>query len=240
MQPKHILIAFCVTLTVSSFAQFKKGDKMIGSSIAGSTISSGKTLYSYPNGTQGYTSNQNNFTINLNPSYGWFIQNNIVVGVQPVLVYSRQKTWLESENGNTYKKDNYSNLDFGAGAFLRYFFSSGGKLYPFATAYVNAGSGSTNTDGFYYLTNYSQTYTGSSSARFFYNAGITAGITKLISTSAGLEAFIGYVHSSSKFTTTTTAHTNDNGNISITEYKPTQEFSGNGVNIGIGLQIFLR
>lgn len=239
MQLKLILISIFISGAACSNAQFQKGYKMTGSSIAVTNISSGQTEYSFPSGTEGYTAHHNNFNISLNPSIGWFIQNNLVAGVQLITNFSKQEQWLEAVNGNTYKKDNYRNLDFGAGGFLRYYFSITSKFKPFAHAYLNAGSGSTKTDGFYYLSNYSQTYTGNSSDRFFYNAGLNAGVTKMINASVGLEAFAGYVHSSNKFTTTTKANTNDNGTIINSEYQPTQKFSGNGLNVGVGLQVFL-
>jgi hypothetical protein len=142
-------------------------------------------------------------------------------------------------SGTTYREDNSNNTDFGLGIFYRYYFSVDGRVKPFAHAYVNGGSGTTKTDGFYYALNYSQAYTGKSSDRFFYNLGLNAGITKIIGRMIGLEGFVGYAHSLSKFTTTTVATTNSNGAITTSEYQPTQKFTGNGVTVGIGVQLFL-
>jgi hypothetical protein len=240
MPLKKVFLSCLIFTAISSQAQFKKGTKMVGAGIASSFISTGKTDYSFPNGTEGYTANQNNFSLNVNPSVGWFINKNCVVGGQIIFSMSNQKTWLESaSNGNTYQKDNYKNTDFGAGAFFRYYLSSPTKIKPFAHLYFNGGSGSTTTNGFYYATDFSQTYEGESSSRFFYNLGLNAGITKMINQSIGLEGFVGYAHSYNKFTTTTRANTNDNGTVTSSEYQPTQKFNGNGVNIGIGLQVFL-
>ena len=212
---------------------------MPGLTIAAGDLSSGETAFSYPNGTQGYTEKQNNFNMGLSPSLGWFVSDNLVAGVQLIFNFARQETWQVAENGNTYKKDNYRNLDFGAGGFSRYYFTNTGRLDPFAHVYFNAGSGSTNTDGFQYYTTYNLTYEGNSDSRFFYNAGLLAGITKMIAPGTGLEAFLGYAHSSNKFRTKTIVTTNENGSITRSEYEPHQRFSGNGLSFGIGIQVFL-
>ena len=212
---------------------------MTGANIIASQVSSGKTQFHFPNGTQGYTLHKNQYNISLNPWFGWFIKKNVVAGVQITTGFSKQKIWLEAENGNNYKQDNQRDIDAGAGIFLRYYITSKATLKPFAHIYFNGGSGSTETDGFYYATNYSQTYEGNTSGRFFYNAGINAGLTRMINSSLGLEAFIGYIHSYNKFTTITVATINDNGNNTIAEYQPTQRTRSNGMNFGIGLQIFI-
>ena len=241
MQPKFILLSCIFLISMGSKAQFRKGSKLIGTTIGSSFISSGETKYSYPNNSQNYTAKQNNFNLNISPSIGWFFKDNLVGGAQLITIMSNQKTWLESEsNGNTYKKDEYRNTDFGAGVFLRYYFTTAGGIKPFAHAFLNAGSGVTNTNGFYlFSATSSQTYTGKSSERFFYNAGINAGITKMISGSVGLEGFVGFSHSKNKFTTFTRA-TNVTGSTTTTsEYDVTQNYNGNGVNVGLGLVVVL-
>lgn len=213
---------------------------MIGATIGTALISSGKTEYTFPNGTQGYTTNNNNWNITISPSIGWFIQNNSVVGGSIILNSSHQKTWNENTSGLTYKEDNYHNTDFGLGVFYRYYFSTSNTIKPFGHIYINGGSGTTKTDGFYNTSAaQSESYTGKSSDKLFYNLGVNAGITKMINSTIGLEAFVGYVHSYSKFTTKTKSVMVLGSSSTTAEYEPTQRFSGNGVSVGVGLQIFL-
>jgi hypothetical protein len=239
MQSKHFFLLCLLVPAFSAHSQFKKGTKMIGADIGSAMFSSGKTDYSYPNATSGYTANNRNWNLSLSPSIGWFIQDNCVVGGSISLSSSGQKVWIETTTGNTYKEDNNHNTDYGLGIFSRYYFSTANSIRPFAHVFINAGSGVTKTDGFYYATNFTQTYEGKSSDRFFYNAGLNAGITKMINSTIGIDAFVGYLHSYSKLTTTTIVTTNDNGTITKPQFEPTQQFNGNGVNIGVGIQVFL-
>ena len=59
-------------------AQFKKGMRMVGATIGNAFFNSGKSDYSYPPPTTGYTSNSNNFGVTLNPSMGWFVSDNVI------------------------------------------------------------------------------------------------------------------------------------------------------------------
>ena len=79
-----------------------------------------------------------------------------------------------------------------------------------------------------------------SSKKFYYNAGLNLGLTKLISPMIGFDATIGYNFSSNRFTTTTTQRIVDNGTLLGGTNSVEQQFNGNGLNIGIGIQVFLR
>ena len=214
---------------------------MIGASIATGMVSTGKTEYSFPNGTQGYSINQNNFSFGTSPSIGWFINDRSVMGATLLFNISHQKTWMESDiNGATFKRDIYHNTDFGLGGFFRYYFKNADRYNLFTQLYLNGGSGTTKTNGFHNLTNWSQTYSGESSDRLFYNAGLNLGAAKMLTPALAVEGMVGFVHSFNKFTTTTNSVTNDAGTIINSEYQPTQKFNSNGVNFVVGLQIFLN
>jgi hypothetical protein len=241
MHLKKLWILPLVLVAATASAQFSKGIKMIGSSIGTSFIGTGETRYIFVDPSFNYTSKQNQSNINLGPSFGTFFNDQLAGGVQLLVGYSNLSTWRESAtNGNTYVRDEVRNTDYGAGIFLRYYLSRNAKFLPFLHVQGNAGSGKTKTEGFYEIMNYRQTYEGVSSKKFYYNASLNLGLTKLISPMIGIDATIGYNFSSNRFTTTTTQKIVDNGtNLSATNTVE-QQFNGNGLNIGIGIQVFLR
>jgi len=236
MKRKLLFAIMCICLGLCGRAQFQKGTRMIGATIGSGYFSGGTTDYTIA----GYSTKNTSWNINLTPSFGRFISERSAVGGSLFLNSTHQHNWNEA-NGGTYKRDRSHNTDYGIGLFYRHYFSSGSSLRPFAHVYVNGGSGTGKTDGFYYVGTLSQTYTGKSSDRFFYNAGLNAGITKMVSTTVGLDAFIGYSHSYSKVTNRATSFSSDSGtgNVTSAEFNTPQKYSGNNLNVGVGLQIFL-
>jgi hypothetical protein len=239
MQSKRFFLICSLVLSLAAHSQFKKGMKMIGYTVGTASFNSGNIEYSYPSGTLGYTSNSRSWNLSLAPSMGWFIQDNSVAGGSVTLSFGGQKSWNNATNGNTYKEDNAHSIDYGLGAFFRYYFSTTNTIRPFAHAFINAGSGSSKSDGYYYATNFSQTYTGKITDRFYYNAGLNAGATKMLNSNVGLEIYIGYLHSLTKSTSIINAHNIDNGATTDATYETTQKFNNNGVNLGVGIQVFL-
>lgn len=241
MHLKKLWVLPLVLVAATASAQFSKGVKMIGTSIGTSFIGTGETRYSFVDPNTNYTSKQNQSNINLGPSLGVFFNEQMAGGVQLLLGYSGISTWRESaSNGNTYVRDEVRNTDYGAGIFFRYYLNRSAKFLPFLHVQGNAGSGKTRTEGFYEITNYRQTYEGVSSKKFYYNAGLNLGLTKLISPMIGFDVTIGYNFSSNRFTTTTTQKIVDNGTTLTGTNSVEQQFNGNGLNIGIGIQVFLR
>jgi hypothetical protein len=243
MQPKIIIAFLSCFIITNVYAQFEKGSRMAGATIGSAVFSSGTTDYSGPNQFPSSLTSTN-IGLSLSPSIGWFINNRTAVGTSLLLNYSKQK-YRRSSGGITDKKDNIQNTDFGLGGYIRYYISASSSIKPFAHIYLNAGSGSTKTDGVYYSSTGSFTnkssYEGKSSGRFFANAGINGGITKMFNPHTGLDVYVGYGYSNSQFTTTTTSNA-DYGDPSTpdtkSQYEIKQNFSGNALNIGIGLQVF--
>lgn len=218
---------------------------MVGATIGSSLFSAGTTDFTGPNQPSSEQDNRN-FSLQLTPSIGWFLSHQTVAGASLLVSISNQRATSKS-GGVTYKEDNYKNLDFGAGGFVRHYLNSTATLRPFAHIHLTAGSGSTTTDGFWYYTEGSppatvkETYEGKSTGRFFYNAGVNGGFTKMLSQYAGLDFYIGYLYSFSKRTTNTTEiedHTAPSPDIKM-EYETTQKFTGHGLAFGIGFQVFL-
>jgi len=243
MKWKALSVIFFFLLNVSLKAQFKKGDRMIGATIANSFFNSGKSEYSYPSPTQGYTSNSNNFGVTLNPSMGWFISDNTAIGALLNFGYSHQKTFNENLSGTTYKRDISNDFHIGIGGFARNYFKSSGTLKPFGQFNLNLGIGSTTNNGFYFINNDKSNYDGKSSGDFYINTGVALGLTKMLNEHTGLDFFAGYSYSYNKKTVKTTTLTDlgNNGSVDQTAIaEPTLKFTNHGIAIGVGLQVFLE
>ena len=215
---------------------------MVGATVVSAFFNSGKTDYSYPPPTTGYTSNSNSFGITLNPSIGWFVSDNIAIGTLLNIGYSHQKNFDENSSGVTFNKNIFNSFNFGIGGFARNYFNSSGNLTPFGQFNLNAGIGSSTNSGFYFTNGDKNTYDGKSSGDFFINTGLALGFTKMLNTNTGLDFYVGYSFSYNKkeFKTTTLTDVGNNGSVDLTAISdPTQKFTNHGVAIGIGFQVFL-
>jgi hypothetical protein len=242
---KKILFPVLVVMLFSyeTAAQFKKGKRMAGASVGSILFSSGKSEYSYPAPTTGFTSTNNRLSISANPSMGWFVSDNTAIGAQLVFGYTSSKLTDESAaNGNTFNKNNSSGFNLGIGGFARNYFSSTGMAKPFGQFSLNFGTGSSSSDGFYFAANDKSTFDGKSSGDFFINASLAFGFTRMLNDHTGLDFFAGYNYSYNKntFKTTTQVDLGNNGSIDQTAVsEPTNKFTGHGFTIGVGFQVFL-
>lgn len=235
-----ILIVLINNITVNG--QFKKGMRMVGATVVSAFFNSGKTDYSYPPPTAGYTSNSNSFGITLNPSIGWFVSDNIAIGALLNVGYNHQKNFDENASGVTFNKNIFNSFNFGIGGFARNYFNSPGNLTPFGQFNLNAGIGSSSNNGFYFTNGDKNTYDGKSSGDFFINTGLALGLTKMFNANTGLDFYVGYSFSYNKkeFKTTTLTDVGNDGSTDLTSISdPTQKFTNHGIAIGIGFQVFL-
>ena len=246
MQSKHTLLFSLVFLfTITTEAQIKKGMSMVGATIGSAFLNSGKSDYSFPSPTTGFTSNSNASGFILNPSMGWFVSDNTVVGALLNLSYNYRKNFDEA-NGITFNRDITKTFNIGLGAFARNYFNSTGNLKPYGQFSFNFGIGSSTQEGFRYVTStspvYKDTYDGKSSGDFYANAGLAIGATKMLNANVGLDFFAAYNYSYNKhtFKTTTRRDLDNNGSIDQTLLnEPTLKFTSHGASIGAGFQVFL-
>src|SRR5258706_5275354 len=116
MMRKIIPVILLLLVNMTLNAQFKKGMRMAGATIGNSFFNSGKSDYSYPAPTQGYTSNSTNYGFSLTPSMGWFISGNTVICALLNAGYTHQKDFNESAN-TTFIKDISNSFTIGIGGF---------------------------------------------------------------------------------------------------------------------------
>jgi len=241
---KKKTIALCplfLLIALASSAQFKKGMRMTGVSVGSSFFNIGKSDYSFPPPTTGYTNSDNSFGISLNPSMGWFISDKVAIGTLLNMAYNHDKSF-DVSNGTTFDQTISNSFNIGIGGFARNYFKSSGSFMPFGQFNLNFGIGSSNKNGFSYSGNNKSTYNGKSSGDFYVNTGLAGGFTKMLNDHTGLDIFVGYTYSFSKntFKTTTLIDLGNNGTIDQTSVsEPTQKFTNHGFSIGVGFQIFL-
>lgn len=245
-KPGILLFACCFATIIN--AQFKKGTTIVNATI-GSALFNSKTIdYAQTVDIGGVLSTQatiKNFNISLAPGMGWFITPQIAVGGRVGLNYlSDKRNDKDLGSGNVYSKDNSNSFFLDLNAFSRYYFVTEKTWLPFAEAAVGAGFGSSKGDGFFYRgTEYKDVTDTKSSGDFALNAGLMFGITKMIGEQVGLDIYAGYKYNSYKndVTKNTKRDIGMDGSVDENLKNLTSQKSNNhGLQIGIGLQIFLR
>jgi hypothetical protein len=237
-----LLILFIIPAITN--AQFAKGDKMVGASIASVVFNSG-TADITVTGIGSNVSRITSYNVNIIPNIGWFLSDNMAAGIALNINPTGNKTTYE-ENGTTFQKDKQNGYNFGLGGFARSYFGHSKSLLPFGQLSVNAGASNLKTEGFFYGgtggTAYKITYDGNSTGGFFFNTTLIAGFTKMIANNTGLDFYIGYTYSSNKntFRKTTLRDNGIDGTIDETlKNETTTKFTNNGFLLGVGFQIFL-
>ncbi|MGQ0738597.1 MAG: hypothetical protein ACT4OJ_06010 [Bacteroidota bacterium] len=243
---KGLLAGLSVFTSIALSAQFQKGDRMVGASVASILYNSGSADISVAQiGTN--TSKITSHSISITPTLGWFLSENIAVGASLNINPTGNKTTYE-QNGTTYQSDKANNFNIGLGGFVRTYLREGvSKLLPFGQFGFNLGISNLKTEGFFYggsaPTAYKITYDGSSSGGFFANASLQAGFTKMTGENAGLDFYIGYNYGYNKntFNKTTLRDNGNDGTIDETlKNETTSKFTNHGFLLGVGFQIFLR
>ncbi len=238
-------IAFTLLMSCAAghvaFGQFTKGQRLVGASVFSGSFNSGEYDYTFPAPTAGYHSKLKTAGFNLAPSMGWFITDALAVGGRLNVGYRREEA-SDDDYTVTFRKRTTNNFTGGLGVFARNYFGKGGGFMPFAQANLDGGMSNSKIDGFNYTTDYKETYTGKSSGDFTFSAGVTVGVTKMINEHIGLDLFAGYAytHQKNKFKTTTLRDVGFDGTLDETVISvPETKFSNHGLQLGVGLQIFL-
>jgi hypothetical protein len=244
MQQKLAFVALAVLFSVSVNSQLKKGNKMVGVSVGSAFFNSSSTDFSSSIGSS--TTSNDNFGVNLNPSIGWFVSDNIAVGIMPSLGYSKIKELGKSSSGNTYLKNETSQFNFSIGGFARYYFKGANeKMRLFGQYNLSVGMGGSKTDGYEYerLGVYVDRYNRKSSGDFTANTGVLLGASKFLNNHIALDFFVGYNFSFNKSNPKGSSlrdYTNPATGDETQEVDYDQKVTGNNVVLGVGFQIFLE
>jgi hypothetical protein len=240
-----LFLFLALSATLICPAQFKKGDRMLGASVASLLFNSGNsdiTVAQVGSNTAKITS----YNVVINPMMGWFISDQTVVGATLNLNPQGNKTTY-AQSGTTFQSDKSNSYNVGLGGFVRQYLKSNGGMTPFGQFSLNGGFSNLKTEGFFYggsgTNAYKTTYTGNSTSGGFFNASFTAGFTKMFSETAGLDIYIGYTYANNKntFKKTTLRDLGNNGTIDERlENETTTKYTNNGFLAGVAFQLFLR
>ncbi len=240
---KTAFIAIGLLMSIAINAQFQKGDKMAGVSIGTVFFNHGSTDISTSISTS--TTSNDNFGISLDPSIGWFINNNVAIGIMPTAGYNKQKILGKSSSGSTYLKDETSQFNFGVGGFARYYFNGNNNLMRFFGQYdLSFGLNGSKNNGYQYETYgvYVDRYNQKSSGDFFAKTGLMFGVSKFLANHLSLDFYAGYkfsyINSNPKGTFFRDYSDPGTGDITQT-INYDQKFTGHNVVLGVGLQVFL-
>ena len=235
------VLVICMTATVNG--QFKKGDKMLGASV-------GTLFFSHSNTDLSTTllvssTSNDNYGITFNPSLGWFVSDNIAVGIMPNIGYTKLKTLGKTPSGSTFIKDESNRFNAGLGGFARYYLPGGNVKTRFYGQYdLSIGLGGSKRDGFEYERNgiFVDRYSYKSSGDLTVNTGINLGVSKFVSNRTALDIFIGYKFSYIKSNTKGNFlrdYTNPGTADETTTPDYDQKLTGHNFTLGVGFQIFL-
>jgi hypothetical protein len=239
-----LFILGIIVMSSNAYSQFKKGDRMIGASVASAVYNTGTSDVTVAQ-VGSSESKVTSYNISVTPSMGWFLSDKTAVGATVNINPFGTKNTYE-EKGATFQSDKSNSFNVGLGGFVRHYFSDG-KMMPFFQGSVNLGMSNLKTDGFFYYSGgvpyYKQTYAGKSSGGFFANGTLTGGFTKMLGDAAGLDLFLGYTYSYNKNTFKRTTYyylTNTTTASSTGTNESTTKFTNHGFMIGLGFQVFLR
>lgn len=245
MLKKAVFVILTGMLTCNSFAQFSKGDRMAGASLATLIYNSGSTD-SKVDQIGSSKSISKSYNINISPTLGWFLSEKTAVGGSLILNPSGSKITYE-QNNTTFQSDQNNRFDIGLGGFARHYLGKSGNLLPFGQFGFNLGISSLKTEGFFYggsgSSAYKTSYEGSSSGGFFTNASLQGGFTRMMGQNAGLDMYIGYTYGYNKntFDRTTLRDNGNDGTVDETlRNETTTKFTNHGFYLGLGFQVFLK
>lgn len=242
-QKKLLTCLACLVLLGTIHAQFSKGDKMVSASIGTASYNSGKSDVSIRD-IGNYTGHSSNFGLNINPAYGWFVNESTALGPSIIINPNSGNTFYESD-GTTFQKDESNSFNIGIGGFVRSYLKKSESFIPFGQFGLNLGISNINSSGYAYYTNpdVKISYDAKSSGGFFANASFTVGATKMIGELTGLDFYIGYTYSYTNNTVnrTTLRDLGVDGVIDETlKNETTTKFTNHGFIIGVGFQVFLK
>jgi hypothetical protein len=237
-----LLLVSLITFAFSASSQTRKGNKMVGFSLVSAFFNNGTTDRS--NDISSSTIENDNFGISINPNVGWFISDDVAVGISPSISYSKQKQVGKGANGNTFLSDEVSMYGVSVGGFARYYFKGQPNLRFFGQYNLNLGIAGGKNEGYEYesLGIYVDRYESKYSGGFKGNTGVSFGASKFLNDHVAIDFIIGYNFSFGK---------SEPEGTSVREYadpstpdqtqtiKFEQKVTGNDIQLGIGLQVFL-
>lgn len=232
---KILFLAVLITATSFAIAQVRvpfsvaKGAKLVGVGFGGLSYTNSESKTSYSNTPTVYKSDGNSFSISVNPSFAWFVQDKLAVGASVSLSFYNSKSNSSNTSSTSTTESKYNQPSFYIGPFARLYFGGSAKGMPFVQANAQYGvyggsSKSTSSSG-----SSSETTT---KPKGDWNAGASFGYEHFISDYVGFYGSIGFNYGSSK---TDYEYKPSTG----TGYTYTSEYNRWYIPVNVGLQVHI-
>jgi len=247
---KIVVTAFaCIFGLTAVKAQLAAGNSFVGTSIAAASYAAINNNYIFTDGGTKMLK-ENNYAINVNPSYGVFLTDHLVLAGMLTFDYASDKTGIANYEGSVSNSTNTIITPFfNIGPFMRYYFFYDYFYYtnpPKAVFYLQAGlalgAGGGSSSGYGSTTTYSYVTSGKLSSFFLYQGTLSLGMTYFIRRDLGTDFSLGYNYLHEDYddfynTTTTTFSTH-----AVHEVPSTSRVQSivNGISIGIGFNYFIE
>jgi hypothetical protein len=225
-------------------AQIAKGNLFVGSSFGFASYTSIDNTYNFSDGGTKQL-DQKIYDVNLNPAYGVFVTDHLILGGMFNLDYNNNKTDIANFEGSPSNSTgtNISSL-FSIGPFVRYYFfdtkPSNTLLYIQAGAALGTGGGSSSGSGSGTTSSYVST--GKLSGYFLYRGGFQLGVTHFIQGNLGLDISLGYDYLHEEYTDNynTATTTFATGVVRDPLYSAGVKSISNGITFNAGLHYFIK
>lgn len=226
---KKLLFALFCFFSLASFAQTKKGDKMVGVGIGSISYTNSDSKTTYSNTPTIYNSDGSSFSISVNPNVAWFVQDNLAIGGGVSISFYTSKSNSSNSSSSTTSESKSTQPSFYIGPLARYYFGGSPKGMPFAQVNLQY--------GIYGGKSESKTSSGSSSEtktkpKGDWNAGASFGYEHFITPNVGFYGSIGFNYGHSK---TQYEYRPSSGN----GYDYTSDYSRFYIPVNVGLQIHI-
>ncbi|MEQ1676813.1 MAG: hypothetical protein ABL876_08935 [Chitinophagaceae bacterium] len=214
---------------LTTFAQTKKGDKLVGVGFGSISYTNSDSKTSYSNTPTVYNSDGNSFSISVNPNVAWFVNDNLAIGGGVSIGFYSSKSNSSNTSSSTTSESKSTQPSFYIGPLARYYFGGSSKGMPFAQVNFQY--------GIYGGKSESKTSGGSSSEtttkpKGDWNTGISFGYEHFISQNVGFYGSIGFNYGKSK---TQYEYRPSTG----TGYDYTSEYSRFYIPVNVGLQVHI-
>ena len=236
-----VALTLCITVVK---AQLAKGNLFVGSSFGVASYTGINTNYNFSDGTT-RLQNQDNYNVNIDPQYGVFLTDHLILGGMLILDYNNDKTVI-SNNEPTVSNSTSTVIStlFSAGPFVRYYFydstPSNTVLYLQADAALGTGGGSSSGSGS--NTGSSYVSSGKLSQFFLYRGGFAVGVTHFVNQTLGLDFSVGYdylhEHYTDNYNTATRIYST--GVVTDPFYSAGVRSISNGVTLNVVFHYFIR
>lgn len=222
------LIVSCA-MSLCSFAQLSKGDKIVGVSFGSISYTNSDAKTTYSNTPTVYKSEGSSFSISINPNVAYFIKDNLAIGGGVSLSFYTSKSESSNNSSTTTSENKSTQPSFYIGPLARYYFGSSPKGSPYAQVNLQFGISGGRSE--------SETSTGARSEtttnpKGDWNAGAAFGYEHFVTPNVGIFGSIGFNYGKSK---TEYEYRPSTGS----GYDYTSEYSRFYIPVNVGIQVHI-